>query len=59
MFERPTMSSLPPLHGITVILTARSGAGSFATRQLAELGARVIKVERPGSGDFARGYFDG
>ncbi len=45
-----------PLEGITVIALEQAVAAPFATRQLADLGARVIKVERPGSGDFARGY---
>src|SRR3712207_7339094 len=46
----------PPLEGITVVSRERAVAAPFATRQLADLGARVIKVERPGVGDFARGY---
>ncbi|WP_312871899.1 CaiB/BaiF CoA transferase family protein [Amycolatopsis acididurans] len=46
----------PPLHGITVVSLEQAVAAPFATRQLADLGARVIKVERPGAGDFARGY---
>ncbi|HET7479750.1 MAG TPA: CaiB/BaiF CoA-transferase family protein [Rubrobacteraceae bacterium] len=45
-----------PLEGITVISLEQAVAAPFATRQLADLGARVIKVERPGVGDFARGY---
>ncbi|MEU5979943.1 CaiB/BaiF CoA-transferase family protein [Streptomyces sp. NPDC047315] len=45
-----------PLEGITVVSLEQAVAAPFATRQLADLGARVIKVERPGSGDFARGY---
>ena len=45
-----------PLEGITVITLEHAIAAPFATRQLADLGARVIKVERPGVGDFARGY---
>ncbi len=45
-----------PLQGITVVSLEQAVAAPFATRQLADLGARVIKVERPGSGDFARGY---
>lgn len=45
-----------PLQGITVIALEQAVAAPFATRQLADLGARVIKIERPGSGDFARGY---
>ncbi|AOK29727.1 MULTISPECIES: CaiB/BaiF CoA transferase family protein [Burkholderia] len=45
-----------PLAGITVVSFEHAIAAPFATRQLADLGARVIKVERPGSGDFARGY---
>ncbi len=46
----------PPLGGITVVALEQAVAAPFATRQLADLGARVIKVERPGSGDFARHY---
>ncbi|MDP3138438.1 MAG: CaiB/BaiF CoA-transferase family protein [Burkholderiaceae bacterium] len=45
-----------PLEGITIVALEHAIAAPFATRQLADLGARVIKVERPGSGDFARGY---
>ncbi|KAA3649578.1 MAG: CoA transferase [Proteobacteria bacterium] len=45
-----------PLEGITVVTLEHAIAAPFATRQLADLGARVIKVERPGVGDFARGY---
>ena len=45
-----------PLHGMTVIAVEQAVAAPFATRQLADLGARVIKIERPGAGDFARGY---
>jgi itaconate CoA-transferase len=49
------MSPLP-LAGITVVALEQAVAVPFATRQLADLGARVIKIERPGDGDFARGY---
>ena len=45
-----------PLDGITVIALEHAVAAPFATRQLADLGARVIKIERPNVGDFARGY---
>jgi itaconate CoA-transferase len=45
-----------PLKGVTVIALEQAVAAPFATRQLADLGARVIKIERPGEGDFARGY---
>lgn len=45
-----------PLEGITVVSLEHAIAAPFATRQLADLGARVIKVERPESGDFARAY---
>ena len=45
-----------PLEGITVVALEQAVAAPFATRQLADLGARVLKIERPGSGDFARGY---
>ena len=45
-----------PLDGITVVSLEQAVAAPFATRQLADLGARVIKVERPGAGDFARDY---
>ena len=44
------------LSGITVVTLEQAVAAPFATRQLADLGARVIKIERPGSGDFARQY---
>jgi itaconate CoA-transferase len=45
-----------PLEGITIISVEQAVAAPFATRQLADLGARVIKIERPDVGDFARGY---
>lgn len=45
-----------PLEGIFVVSLEQAVAAPFASRQLADLGARVIKVERPGVGDFARGY---
>ncbi|QCO15669.1 CoA transferase [Azospirillum brasilense] len=47
---------MKPLAGLTVVTLEHAIAAPFATRQLADLGARVIKVERPGVGDFARGY---
>ena len=47
-----------PLDGILVLTLEHAIAAPFATRQLADLGARVIKVERPGTGDFARAYDD-
>ncbi|MEO8259770.1 MAG: CaiB/BaiF CoA-transferase family protein [Acidobacteriota bacterium] len=50
------MSSSVPLDGITVVALEQAVAAPFATRQLADLGARVIKIERPGAGDFARAY---
>lgn len=45
-----------PLQGVTVVSIEQAVAAPFATRQLADLGARVIKIERPGEGDFARRY---
>ena len=45
-----------PLDGVTVLSLEQAVAAPFATRQLADLGARVVKIERPGVGDFARGY---
>src|SRR4026208_268663 len=45
-----------PLTGITVVAVEQAVAAPLATRQLADLGARVINVERRGVGDFARGY---
>ena len=49
-------NGIRPLDGITVVSLEHAIAAPFCTRQLADLGARVIKVERPGTGDFARGY---
>jgi itaconate CoA-transferase len=46
----------PPLDGLVVVALEQAVAAPFATRQLADLGARVIKIERPGRGDFARDY---
>jgi itaconate CoA-transferase len=45
-----------PLRDITVVALGQAVAAPFATRHLADLGARVIKIERPGTGDFARDY---
>src|SRR5271170_1156460 len=45
-----------PLAGVTVVSLEQAVAAPFATRQLADLGARVIKIERPDGGDFARSY---
>ena len=53
---RPGANGIRPLDGITVVTLEHAIAAPFCTRQLADLGARVIKVERPGSGDFARSY---
>jgi len=50
------MEAAAPLHGVTVVSLEQAVAAPFATRQLADLGARVIKIERPGGGDFARDY---
>src|SRR5437867_6946096 len=47
---------MQPLEGITVIALEQAVAAPLATRHLADLGARVIKIERPGTGDFARSY---
>ena len=47
---------MQPLKGLTVVTLEHAIAAPFATRQLADLGARVIKIERPGVGDFARSY---
>jgi itaconate CoA-transferase len=49
-------SSALPLDGLLVVALEQAVAVPFATRQLADLGARVIKIERAGAGDFARGY---
>ena len=49
-------STMRPLDGITVVTLEHAIAAPFCTRQLADLGARVIKIERPGVGDFARAY---
>ena len=45
-----------PLDGISVVALEQAVAAPFATRQLADLGARIVKIERPGEGDFARAY---
>jgi itaconate CoA-transferase len=57
MTEPPDHAPLPlPLAGVTVVSLEQAVAAPFATRQLADLGARVIKIERPDGGDFARRY---
>ncbi|CAG8082517.1 unnamed protein product [Penicillium salamii] len=54
---KSTGASRPlPLAGVTVVSLEQAIAAPFCTRQLADLGARVIKIERPGVGDFARQY---
>ena len=50
------VSGAGPLDGLLVVALEQAVAAPFATRQLADLGARVIKIERAGAGDFARGY---
>ena len=50
------VSGAGPLDGLLVVALEQAVAVPFATRQLADLGARVIKIERAGAGDFARGY---
>ena len=47
-----------PLSGLTVVALEQAVTGPFCSRQFADLGARVIKIERPDGGDFARGYDD-
>src|SRR5215213_6295069 len=47
---------MQPLDGLTVVALEQAVAAPLATRHLADLGARVIKIERPGIGDFARAY---
>jgi itaconate CoA-transferase len=51
-----TQTAIRPLDGVTVISLEHAIAAPFCTRQLAEMGARVIKIERPSTGDFARAY---
>jgi itaconate CoA-transferase len=50
------MQTMRPLEGVTVVALEHVIAGPFCTRQLADLGARIIKIERPGVGDPARAY---
>lgn len=52
----PGLSKMLPLSGTTVVALEQAVAAPFASRQLADLGARVIKIERPEVGDFARHY---
>src|ERR1043165_4290916 len=47
---------MTPFDSLTVVSLEQAVAAPFATRQLADLGARVFKIERPGAGDLARGY---
>ena len=52
----PPAATTLPLDRMLVVAVEQAVAAPFASRQLADLGARVIKIERPGVGDFARGY---
>ncbi len=52
----PAATGLRPLDGIRVLALEHAASAPFATRQLADLGAEVVKIERPGVGDFARTY---
>src|SRR3982750_2415386 len=54
--DTPAETAARPLDGITVVTLEHAIAAPFCARQLADLGARVIKIERPGVGDFARAY---
>jgi itaconate CoA-transferase len=56
MIRPPAPTEARPLDGVTVVTLEHAIAAPFCTRQLADLGARVIKIERPGVGDFARAY---
>jgi itaconate CoA-transferase len=56
--QDPAVPPAGPLAGVVVVSFEHAVAAPFATRHLADLGARVVKVERPGRGDFARGYDD-
>lgn len=58
MTSTPPTSGPGPLDDITVVTLEHAIAAPLCTRQLADLGARIIKIERPGSGDFARAYDD-
>jgi itaconate CoA-transferase len=49
-------SAMLPLSGVTVVAVEQAVTGPFCTQQMADMGARVIKIERPDGGDFARGY---
>lgn len=55
-FNQRNGANARPLDGLLVVSLEHAIAAPLCTRQLADLGARVIKVERPGSGDFARAY---
>ncbi|WP_051198519.1 CaiB/BaiF CoA transferase family protein [Gordonia shandongensis] len=52
----PDQHAALPLHGITVVAVEQAVAAPLCTRHLADMGARVIKIERPDGGDLARGY---
>src|SRR5690606_26700389 len=54
--SQKSAAGVRPLEGLTVVSLEHAIAAPFCTRQLADQGARVIKIERPDGGDFARGY---